>query len=132
MPTSSSARPHSTCTTSPANTTSSMRAWARLISPATARAPRLGLYSFDDHGVHFIGLVNVVDLKAGGLGSGTGAARVARRRHQGQVEFDADRGVRPYPAVDSLCRLGLGHRRRPAGARYVEALRLGDRAQRPY
>jgi len=27
-----------------------------------------GWYSFDDHGVHFIALVNVVDLKAGGLG----------------------------------------------------------------
>ncbi len=28
-----------------------------------------GYYSFDDGGVHFIGLVNVVDLKAGGLGN---------------------------------------------------------------
>lgn len=28
-----------------------------------------GWYSFDDHGVHFVGLVNVVDLKAGGLGN---------------------------------------------------------------
>ena len=28
-----------------------------------------GWYSFDSHGVHFIGLVNVLDLKAGGLGS---------------------------------------------------------------
>ena len=27
-----------------------------------------GWYSFDDHGVHFICLVNVIDLKAGGLG----------------------------------------------------------------
>jgi len=27
-----------------------------------------GWYSFDDHGVHFIGIVNVIDLKAGGLG----------------------------------------------------------------
>ena len=27
-----------------------------------------GWYCFDDHGVHFVGLVNVVDLKAGGLG----------------------------------------------------------------
>ncbi len=27
-----------------------------------------GWYSFDQYGVHFIGLVNVVDLKAGGLG----------------------------------------------------------------
>jgi 3',5'-cyclic AMP phosphodiesterase CpdA len=28
-----------------------------------------GWYSFDSNGVHFIGLVNVVDLKAGGLGN---------------------------------------------------------------
>jgi 3',5'-cyclic AMP phosphodiesterase CpdA len=28
-----------------------------------------GWYSFDSNGVHFIGLVNVLDLKAGGLGS---------------------------------------------------------------
>src|SRR6201993_4376549 len=28
-----------------------------------------GWYSFDDHGIHFVGLVNVVDLKAGGLGN---------------------------------------------------------------
>ncbi len=35
-----------------------------------------GWYSFDDHGVHFVGLVNVVDLKAGGLGN-LGAAQLA-------------------------------------------------------
>jgi Icc protein len=28
-----------------------------------------GWYSFDDHGVHFVGLVNVVNLHAGGLGN---------------------------------------------------------------
>lgn len=28
-----------------------------------------GWFSFDDHGVHFIGLVNVMNLKAGGLGN---------------------------------------------------------------
>ncbi len=28
-----------------------------------------GWYSFDHHGVHFVGLVNVLNLKAGGLGS---------------------------------------------------------------
>lgn len=28
-----------------------------------------GWYSFDERGVHFVGLVNVVDLKAGGLGN---------------------------------------------------------------
>lgn len=35
-----------------------------------------GWYSFDDHGVHFIGLVNVVDLKSGGLGN-LGAEQLA-------------------------------------------------------
>jgi 3',5'-cyclic AMP phosphodiesterase CpdA len=35
-----------------------------------------GWYSFDDHGVHFVGLVNVVDLKAGGLGN-LGAEQLA-------------------------------------------------------
>jgi plastocyanin len=35
-----------------------------------------GWYSFDQAGVHFIGLVNVVDLKAGGLGA-IGAAQLA-------------------------------------------------------
>ena len=28
-----------------------------------------GWYSFDKHGLHFVGLVNVVDMKAGGLGN---------------------------------------------------------------
>lgn len=35
-----------------------------------------GWYAFDTQGVHFIGLVNVVDLKAGGLGN-LGAAQLA-------------------------------------------------------
>ena len=35
-----------------------------------------GYYSFDANGVHFIGLVNVVDLKAGGLGN-LGAEQLA-------------------------------------------------------
>ena len=35
-----------------------------------------GWYSFDDHGVHFIGLVNVVDMKGGGLGN-LGEAQLA-------------------------------------------------------
>ena len=35
-----------------------------------------GWYSFDDHGIHFVGLVNVVDLKAGGMGN-LGAEQLA-------------------------------------------------------
>jgi 3',5'-cyclic AMP phosphodiesterase CpdA len=33
------------------------------------RAKGTGWYSFDQDGVHFVGLVNVVDLKAGGMGN---------------------------------------------------------------
>jgi 3',5'-cyclic AMP phosphodiesterase CpdA len=33
------------------------------------KAKGAGWYSFDQNGVHFIGLVNVVDLKAGGMGN---------------------------------------------------------------
>ncbi|WP_266169579.1 metallophosphoesterase family protein [Dyella subtropica] len=35
-----------------------------------------GWYSFDHHGVHFVGLINVLNLKAGGLGS-LGAEQLA-------------------------------------------------------
>ena len=57
------------CITCLANTTSSMKAWARPISTRYGKGTKgAGWYAFDDHGVHFIGLVNVVDLKAGGLG----------------------------------------------------------------
>ncbi len=60
------------------------------------------------------------------------SARMARRRRQRPLGLDADRRVRPHPAVDRLSGLGLGHRRRRAGAVLSQALRLGDRAQRPH
>ena len=92
-----------------------------------------GWYSFDANGVHFIGLVNVVDLKAGGLGN-LGAEQLAWLEDdlKGRVEIDADRGVRPYPAVDGLSAMGLGHRGRRPRARTPQRLRLGHRAQRPH
>ena len=43
---------------------------------ARAGAKGAGWYSFDQAGVHFIGLVNVVDLKAGGMGN-LGAEQLA-------------------------------------------------------
>ncbi len=65
------------CITSPANTTSSTRIAARLTLSVTekVRKARAGTV-FDDSGVHFIGLVNVVDLKGGGLGN-LGAEQLA-------------------------------------------------------
>ena len=70
-----------------------------------------GWYSFDDHGVHFIGLVNVVDLKAGGLGR-LGADQLAWLADdlKDKSRFHAHRRLRPYPALDGVCRVGLGHR----------------------
>jgi 3',5'-cyclic AMP phosphodiesterase CpdA len=67
-----------------------------------------GWYSFDDHGVHFIGLVNVVDLKAGGLGrlgpeqlpGLPTTSRTSRTRRRCRV--------RAHPALDGLCQLGDG------------------------
>ena len=71
--------------------------------------------------------------KAGGLGHlGERAARLAGGRPARPVRQPADRGVRPCPALDGLPAMGLGHRGRGAGARLSQALRLGDRAERPH
>ena len=69
MPTASSRRRASTCTTCPASTTSSTRSKSSIANVTAAARKGAGWYSFDANGVHFIGLVNVVDLKAGGLGN---------------------------------------------------------------
>ncbi len=76
-----------------------------------------GWYSFDHEGVHFIGLVNVVDLKAGGLGN-LGAEQldwlgkdVASLSTSTPIVVFAH-----IPLVDRLSGLGLGHRGRSDGA----------------
>src|SRR5262245_10768187 len=69
MQTASSRNRRSTCITYRARLTSSTRRRSSIAS-AAARTPKgAGWYSFDADGVHFIGLVNVVNLKAGGLGN---------------------------------------------------------------
>ena len=79
-----------------------------------------GWYSFDDHGVHFIGLVNVVDLKAGGLGR-LGPEQLAWladdiKDKSNSTPMSCSRTSRSGRS----CRLGMGHRRRPAGARQLK------------
>ena len=70
-----------------------------------------GWYSFDQKGAHFIGLVNVLNLKAGGLGSlGTAAARMAGEGRFGAEEQHADRGVRAHSAVVGVPGMGMGNR----------------------
>ena len=92
-----------------------------------------GWFSFDQKGVHFIGLVNVLNLKAGGLGSlGDGATGMAGRRPEGTLRQHADRGVCPRASLDPLPGVGLGHGRRHAGSGIPETVRLGDGVERPY
>ena len=92
-----------------------------------------GWYSFDDNGVHFIGLVNVVNLKAGGLGNlGNDQLEWLEDDLKWPLGFTADRRLRAHSALDGLSRVGMGHGRRCAGAWLPQALRLGDRAQRAH
>src|SRR4029078_13542844 len=59
-------------------------------------------------------------------------ARLVRRRYQGQVGLQANRRPRPYPALDGLRRLGLGHGGWLTAAHPAEAVRLGHGAERPH
>ena len=72
-----------------------------------------GYYSFDQQGVHFVGLNNVQDLKAGGLGNlGHEQLEWLEEDLKGRSAQPADRRVRARPALDGLSGMGLGHRRR--------------------
>ena len=68
-----------------------------------------GWYSFDANGVHFIGLVNVVDLKAGGLGN-LGAEQLAWLEDdlKGRSQIDADRACSPISRCGRSIRNGAG------------------------
>ena len=92
-----------------------------------------GWYSFDHGGVHFVGLVNVYDLKAGGMGN-LGAEQLAwlAADLKGKSVVDADRRLRAYSPLDHRGRMGLGHAGRRRGAEIAFAFWLGDRAQRAY
>ena|SRR5436309_3373385 len=91
-----------------------------------------GWYSFDANGVHFIGLVNVVDLKAGGLGNlGNEQLEWLENDLKGRALYP-DRRLCPHSAVVRLSSLGLGDRRCCTRARLSQALRVGDGAQWPH
>src|SRR6202035_2959910 len=84
-----------------------------------------GWYSFDAGGAHFIGLVNVVDLKAGGLGN-LGSEQLE------WLEADVKDRTASTPIVlfahiplwTVYPQMGLGHRRWRPRARISQALRL--------
>ena len=70
-----------------------------------------GYYSFDANGVHFMALVNVANLKGGGMGSlGDEQLEWIEDELERPLGLDADRGVRAHPALVGLSAMGLGHR----------------------
>ena len=104
-----------TSSLSPASTTSSTMT-ASSIWSATARARKgAGWYSFDKKGVHFVGLVNVMNLKAGGLGSlGAEQLEWLEKDVEASLQEHAHRRVRAHSAVERLSGMGLGHGRQRA------------------
>ncbi len=69
-----------------------------------------GWYSFDQKGVHFVGLVNVVDLKAGGLGTlGPRQLEWLEKDLERLLEQHAGYRVRSHSTLDGLSRVGVGH-----------------------
>jgi len=69
-----------------------------------------GWYSFDHKGVHLIGLVNVMNLKAGGMGS-LGAKQLEWLEDDVKHLSKSTPGrVRAHAAVEYLSGMGMGHR----------------------
>ena len=104
-----------------------------------------GWYSFDHKGVHFVGLVNVANLKAGGMGSlgheqlewledfdHKGVHFVGLGRSEGSLCQHSDCAVCTHSAVDHLSRLGLGNRRQRASLVLRQAVRFRDSVKWPH
>ena len=125
------ARPRAV-TTCPASTTCSSDGGQAFFERFTKGAAR-GWYSFDQQGVHFVGLNNVQNLKRGRpRQSRRGAARMAG---EGPPRPSGSQPIVVFahiPLWVGLPGMGLGHRRRDAGAQLPQALRLGHRAERAY
>ncbi len=76
---------------------------------ASAKEPKgAGWYSFDQQGVHFVGMVNSAALE--GMGK-LGPEQLAWLKDDlsGKIFQHSDRGVRPPSSLDRLSGLGMGH-----------------------
>src|SRR5450759_5194725 len=91
-----------------------------------------GYYSFDANGVHFMGLVNVANLKGGGMGSlGEEQLKWIEDDLKGKSASTPVVVFAHIPLWALYPQWGWGTED-SAQARYHEALRLGDRAQRAH
>ena len=92
-----------------------------------------GWYSFDANGVHFVGLVNVHDLKAGGMGNlGNDQLEWLEADLKGRSASTPIVVFAHIPLWTVYPNWGWGTERRRAGAVLPQALRLRHRAQRAH
>ncbi len=117
-------------TTSPANTMRSTTASPATCSATASRVRARHWYSFDDHGVHFVG-----PFERGRFRSGPHAH--ARRRATGLAQTGSRRAFREHAhrragahtSVDGVRKVGLGHGGLAARPGCSSPLRFGHRAQ---
>src|SRR5258708_22805782 len=83
----------------------------------------LGWYSFDQKGVHFVGLVNVFDLKPGGLGSLGDEQLRWLEKDLAPYSNSTPIVLFAHPALVGLPAVGLGHRRQCPGTVVCQAIR---------
>ena len=97
------------------------------------QAKGTGWYSFDKGGVHFVGLVNVANLKAGGMGA-LGAEQLAWLADdlKGKSASMPIVLFAHIPFWTVSAEWGWGTGRFGPGARLGQALRFGNGAQRPH
>ena len=92
-----------------------------------------GWYSFDANGVHFIGLVNVVDLKAGGLGNlGNAQLEWLEDDLKGRSASTPIVVFAHIPLWTVYPQWGWGTEDSGRALELPQALRLGDGAQRSH
>ena len=92
-----------------------------------------GWYSFNKKGVHFIGLVNVMNLKAGGLGTlGNDQLEWLEDDVKPLKSSTPHRRVCGHSAVVCISGMGLGNSGQRSGAGVPEESRLRDGSERAY
>ena len=122
-----------TSSTFPASTTFSTTTASNICERYGKRPKGAGWYSFDQKGVHFVGLVNVMNLKAGGLGT-LGAEQLE------WLEKDVKHLAKSTPVVvfahiplwSRYPEWGWGTEDSAQALSLSEAFRFGHRAQRTH
>ena len=91
-----------------------------------------GWRSFDYRGVHFVGLNNVSDLKAGGMGPSAPSNWSGSKRTWPGSRAAPRSSSSPTSHSGRIPPVGVGDRRRGASPQLPQALRVGDGAERAH